>query len=176
VKSWSIIFATIVIFGAGVITGGLLVNHIEPLQPVHHSNNNNPTPQATNGTMPMPQRAIVLNEQLVQQLNEKLDLTPAQSQQIKKIIETGQQRNRDLWKLVAPQMQLVLRDTRQQIRQVLTPDQRKQFEALMKAQRHPPSTNAPPEVPGSSTNMPPVEMSTNAPAVEPPVPTNAPGV
>jgi hypothetical protein len=172
VKSWNIILATIVIFGAGVITGGLLVNHVQHPQPIHRPNPQ-PPPLASD-TLPMPNRAIVLNEQLVKQLTDKLDLNPEQSQQIKKIIEQGQQRNRDLWKLVAPQFQLVMRDTRQQIRQILTPDQRKEFEVLMKQQHHPGGTNAPPEQLSSGTNTPPVEAPTSLPPTQPAGATNQP--
>ena len=173
-KSWNVILATIVIFGAGVITGGLLVNHVEHPQPIHRPNPNPPGLPTPGETVQMPPRAVVLNEQLVQQLADKLDLTPEQSQKIKKIVEQGQQRNRDLWKLVAPQMALVMRDTRQQIRLVLTPEQRKEFEALMRQQRRPWATNAVPEQLPANTNPPPVEMSTNAPPDQPTAATNSP--
>lgn len=160
-NSWKVILATIVIFGAGVITGGLLVNHVQS-RPRTHAAQPNPA-NALNGEMPGSLRPEILNRQFVQELSDKLDLTPEQREKIEKIIGQGQQSTRDLWKLVAPQFQMVWRDTRQQIREVLTPEQRKQFELLMKQQRPfrrppsaPPSTNAPPVLPSSATNGPAV--------------------
>jgi hypothetical protein len=169
VNSWKVILATIIIFGAGVITGGLLVDHVKhpayyhPPQPPKP-----PGPPSEIGDVPGPLRAQMLNKQFVAQLNDELQLTKEQREQIQKIISQGQQNTRDLWKLVGPQFQLVWRDTRQQIRNVLTPEQRKQFEVLMKQQRHPSSTNAPPAQISAPTNTPPIQPSepaTNGPAV-----------
>ena len=164
-NSWKVILATIVIFGAGVFTGGFLVNQVQ------HPKRPRPVPPVaaiTNATdnaftdMPVPLRAEILNKQFVGQLSNRLDLTPEQSEKIQKIVADGQQKSRDLWKLAAPQFQVLWRDTRQQIRDALTPEQRKQFEQLMKqhAPRRPPSTNEPVIPPQL---MPPA--TTNGPAV-----------
>jgi hypothetical protein len=161
VNYWKVIFATIVIFGAGVITGGLLVNYVQhPSRPLFSFRQpSRPAPPAPTPyeNMPPEVRPEILKTNFVQLLNDKLDLTPQQREQIRKIITQSQQNTHDLWKLVAPQFQLVWRDTRQQIRDVLTPYQRKEFEFLMRQQhsvRHPPSTNAPPVMPSSATNGP----------------------
>ena len=155
---WKVILATIVIFGAGVITGGLLVNHVA--HPAHPFSFKAPVPKPTPyETLPSQVRPEILNTDFVQQLNDKLDLNPKQREQIRKIIGQAQQNTHDLWKLVAPQFQLVWHDTREQIRDVLTPDQRKQFELLMRQQRQlrrQQSTNAPPAIPLSLTNGPAV--------------------
>ena len=159
-NSWKVILATIVIFGAGVITGGLLVDHVkQPFRP--HS------PFAIKPEQPdvFPQqlRPEILNKQFVEQLNTKLDLTLQQSNQIQKIIAQGQQNRRDLWKAVAPSFQGIWRETRQEIRDVLTPEQRKKFEMLMRQRpfkRQPststnaPATNGPPVMPSAATNTP----------------------
>jgi Spy/CpxP family protein refolding chaperone len=163
-----VILATIVIFGAGVITGGLLVAHVK--HPAYSHPPHPPAPPVQpneTGDMPGQLRAPMLNKQFVEQLDDELQLTKEQREQIQKIIAQGQQSTRDLWKLVGPQFQIVWRDTRQQIRNVLTPEQRKQFEVLMKQQRHPASTNAPPAQ---------VIVPTNAPLDQPPAPTNGPAV
>ena len=117
--------------------------------------------------VPGPMRAQFLNKQFVQQLNDELQLSDDQRKQIQKIISQGQQNTRDLWKLVGPQFQLIWRDTRVQIRQVLTPEQRKKFEMLVKEQRHPQSTNAPAAPLPAVTNTPPAALpaTTNAPAI-----------
>lgn len=167
-NSWNVILATIVIFGAGVITGGLLVDHVKHQPQVRHVMESGPKPPiANNGAnetndMPGPLRAQILNKQFVQQLNDELQLSDGQRKQIQKIISQGQQNTHDLWKLVGPQFQLIWRDTRQQIRGVLTPEQIKKFEVLMKEQRHQ-STNAPAIPLTEPTNPPPA--LTNAPAI-----------
>jgi hypothetical protein len=165
VNFWKVILATIVIFGAGVITGGLLVDHVQR-QPRHRTVET-PPPPGTPVTLPLPLRPDVLNKQFVEQLDDKLGLSPDQKQKIQKIIAQGQQNTRDLWKLVSPQFRALMQDTRQQIREVLTPEQRKQFEALMKQQRRPPPTNAPPLQISAPTNIPPAQppLMTNSPAI-----------
>ncbi|HTR43428.1 MAG TPA: hypothetical protein VMH87_17585 [Pseudomonadales bacterium] len=162
-NSWNVILATIVIFGAGVITGGLLVQHTQHPAPAHHAMESGPKPlEQTNemGEVPGPLRAQTLNKQFVGQLNDELQLSKEQREQIQKIIAQGQQNTHNLWKLVGPQFQLIWRDTRQQIRGVLNAEQKKKFEALMKEQRRQ-STNAPAAI--EPTNTPPA--LTNAPAV-----------
>ncbi|HZT22404.1 MAG TPA: hypothetical protein VFB55_05800 [Verrucomicrobiae bacterium] len=154
-NSWKIILATAVIFGSGVVTGGLLVHHVErasvagrrPVAAVHRA-------KPGNAELPLP-RPQLLNEQFVKQLDARLHLTPAQRQKIQKIIADGQARNRDLWKLVAPQFRAVMQDVRQNIRATLTPEQRRQFEELLKqlAPRRPPAPQAPPRPP-DATNAP----------------------
>lgn len=158
---WKVILATIVIFGAGVITGGLLVSHVQrparPLFAFRQAARPSHPASTPYENMPPEVRPEILKTNFVQLLNDNLDLSPQQREQIRKIIAKSQQNTHDLWKLVAPQFQLVLHDTRQQIRDVLTPRQQREFEYLMRQQhalRHPPSTNAPSVTPSSITNGP----------------------
>jgi Spy/CpxP family protein refolding chaperone len=164
-----VILATVVIFGAGVLTGGLLVNfvdHSHPKNP-HHAQANAGMHPATNNAapprwaeMPPPRLAERMGRQFVQQLNDALQLTPEQREKIEKLIAEGQERNREIWTNVAPKMRAVMQEVNQQIRAELTPEQLKAFEELLKhpAHRPVPVTNAPPP----SLSLPP--------------PTNAPGV
>ena len=163
-NSWKIILATVVIFGCGVVTGGLLVDYVdrahpEIRRPFAGPRHDRPDSQE----LPLP-RSQVLNQQFVEQLDAALRLTPEQREKIGKIIAEGQERNRDLWKLVSPQFREVMQDVRQHIRAVLTPEQKKQFEELMKQlspRRQPAPTNAsailPPihSPPPAATNVPP---------------------
>lgn len=158
---WKVILATIVIFGAGVITGGLLVNHVArpsrslfAFRPAARPGSPARTPYEN---VPPEVRPEILKTNFVQLLNDNLDLSQKQREQIRKIIAQAQQNTHDLWKLVAPQFQLVWRDTRQQIRDVLTPQQQREFEFLMRQQhvlRRSPSTNEPPGMPPLHTNGP----------------------
>jgi len=151
VNSWKVIFASLVIFGTGVVTGGLLVDH------THHSHRsfeNAPHPPEIPMPKPIAER---IGKQLIQQLNDKLQLTPEQKEKIQKIVADGQERNHAIWTNAAPQMRAVIQDVHQQIREQLTPEQKEQFEDLLKhppTPRKPGSTNAPPNAPASpaSTN------------------------
>jgi hypothetical protein len=159
VNFWKIILATVVIFGAGVMTGGLLVNYVDHAPPGNH-----PPPDNHGSDLPMP-HGEMLGKQFLSQLDDVLHLTPEQHKTIEKIIADGQGRAHDLWKLVSPQFREVMQDVHQKIREQLNPDQRKQFEKLLK-QFHPPhrflnSTNAPPFL-QTPTDAPPV-AATNAP-------------
>jgi uncharacterized membrane protein len=163
VNSWKIILATVVIFGSGVVTGGLLVNYVERAHPESRRLNagaHRDRPGAQELPLPRPQ---ILNQQFVEQLDAALRLTPEQREKIRKIIADGQERNHDLWKLVAPQFRSVMQDVRQRIHAVLTPEQRKQFDEVMKQlapHRPPTSTNTPATLPPA--NPPPAPVN-NAP-------------
>ena len=165
---WKVILATVVIFGAGVFTGGLLVNYV---QHSHPKNNHRPQTNAephepqsrTNNlaNLPRPPRPPeILGDKFVQQLDDALQLTPDQRVSIQKIIADGQERNRSIWTNSTAQMRAVIQDVRHHVREVLTADQQKQFEELMKRvpRRQQNSTNAQPNL--SVTNVPPAS-STN---------------
>ena len=148
-NSWKIILATVVIFGAGVITGGLLVNHVKDKPPGDAEPpvpGANIRPSADNHgsarppEVPLPRLAERLSKEFVHRLNDALRLTPEQRDAIAKIVAEGQERNHVIWTNVAPQMRKVMQDVNQQIRAELTPEQVKQFEELMK--QHPAATPA----------------------------------
>jgi hypothetical protein len=132
VNSWKIILATAVIFGCGVVAGGLLVSYVGLAYPEIRPPFVGPGHDRPGERELQLPRSQILNRQFVEQLDTALQLTPAQRERIGKIIADGQERNRDLWKLVSPQFRGVMQDVRQRIRTVLTPEQKKQFEEMMK--------------------------------------------
>ena len=149
---WKVILATVVIFGAGVTTGGLLVNQIQH----SHPKLSRRSPASGEGREPQfrtnnlaslsrPSRPPeILGDRFVQQLDDALKLTPDQRASIQKIITDGQERNRSVWTNNSAQMREVIQDVRHRIREALTPDQQKQFEEMMKhVTRRQNSTNAP---------------------------------
>ena len=165
-NSWKVILAAVVIFGAGVLTGGLLVyvDH-SPLQNVRlpfmgarlHSQPGGHG-QSQPEEFPRPRSPEMLRKEFVERLDSTLKFTPAQHNAIHKIITEGQERNREIWTNsgVAPKMRQVMEDVQRRIRAELTPDQQKQFEALIKqpAPRRPARDKMPPGFP-ASTNPPP---------------------
>ena len=152
-NNWKVIFATVVIFGAGVVTGGLLVNYVTYSHPRNNFRHLTATaevhPPATNqlphlADAPKPRLPEVLSKQFLQRLDEELHLSPEEREAIQKIINDGQN-----------QMRKVIQDARLEIREVLTPEQRKDFDELVKRPFHKPifGTNAPAVLP-SATNAP----------------------
>jgi uncharacterized membrane protein len=151
VNYWKVILATVVIFATGVMAGGLLVNYVAHPHPEDlprvsppvstlPSTHSQPGSETNNPNQPRlaellkPRLPEVLSKDFMQKLDNLLCLAPKQHDAIQKTITDAQ-----------GQMRKVIQDARQQIREQLTPDQRKQFEELMKRplRRPPVSTNAP---------------------------------
>lgn len=158
-NNWKVIFASVVIFGAGVITGGLLVNHVQHCsgKAVHgkpaalaeaRPQATNQPPHSPDGNKPV-RPAEILSKQFLQQLDTQLSLTSGQRAAIQKIIGERQ-----------TQIRKVVQDARREIREVLTPEQREQFDELVKRSVRRPNagTNGPVE----SLSAPAV-TSTNTP-------------
>jgi Spy/CpxP family protein refolding chaperone len=155
VNSWKVILATVIIFGAGVVTGGLLVGYVVHPKINPPFANSNEHAQADGHEQLHPRPPEMWSKEFVQKLDDALKLTPEQRDAIEKIIADGQEKNHEIWTNITPQIRKVMQDARQQIREQLTPDQRKKFEELLKQfrlQHRPPSTNSPPTI--APTNAP----------------------
>lgn len=145
---WKVIFATVVIFGAGVITGGMLVNYVHNSHPPALSSPE-ARPPATNPVVRLPEapklKAVeFLSHQFLQRLDEELHLSPNQHEAIQKIVGEGQ-----------IQVHKVIQDARLEIREVLTPEQRKSFDELVKHPVRKPVLNPnAPAIPALPTNAP----------------------
>ena len=129
-NSWKVILATVVIFGTGVLTGGLLVNYVD------HGHWN----------LPRSRSPEMWRRDFLEHLDKALKLTPAQHDAIKKVITEGQ-----------GGMRHEMERIHQQIRAELTPDQQKRFEKMLKrfAPQRPPRDNAPPDPSPSTNPLPP---------------------
>ncbi len=168
-NSWKIILATIVIFGAGVMAGGLLINHVDRSNRFNHRppgaefrppGGEHEPGRGIGMEFPRPRQPDLLNTNFVRRLDDALKLTPDQRSAIGKIIAEGQDQNHAIWTNNAEQMRKVMQDVRHRVREQLTPDQQKQFDELMRrAPQHHGMTNAPPgwppaNVPAAATNAP----------------------
>lgn len=166
-NSWNLILATVVIFGTGVITGGMLVEHV--VQPHPRFNHRGPMmmsptnrpPEARTEDLFNPRQPEMLSQDFVQKLDDQLLFAPDQRDAIHKIIASGQDQNHALWTNWVGQSRQVLTEVRQHIHEELTPDQRKTFEKMLKQMRPP---NRRPGGPGTNAAnaLPP---TTNATAV-----------
>jgi len=123
-----VVLATVVIFAAGVVTGGILVK--QTIKP--------PTsPQIAFHRFESARRAAQL-----------VNLTPEQTARIEHIIRDSQDRIADYFQILEPDIQDVFRQMRENIRAELTPEQRKAFEERMQrfrklSERNPPRANPP---------------------------------
>ena len=144
---WKVILATMIIFGSGVLTGALLIRTLAP-----ESASNVASAPLTNAP------AVVLTRtnagwapwqaqriRVIRQMIGQLDLSEEQKEHVSQIIKESQERNQKLWERITPQMREELRRVVEDIRQQLTPQQRRQFAEMLRAKRRRPDTNAPPD-------------------------------
>jgi hypothetical protein len=164
-NSWKVIPAVLVIFSAGVLTGGLLVNYVDRQHREHDRfpfGQENPRPQMgaqgqpRPGELSRPRSTEMWRKDFLEHLDAALKLTPEQHVAISKIIAEGQERNRELWTNVAPKMRQEMELTHQRIRAELTPEQQQDFEAMVRqfAPRGPGHNNPPPPSTNSVASPP----------------------
>ncbi|MDB6030935.1 MAG: motif protein [Verrucomicrobiales bacterium] len=117
---WKVILATLVIFTAGLFTGAVGVQYLStPLARFRPGPDN-------------PFQPWMLRDQFVKYLGNQMDLSPDQRERISAIVHDSQQRTQILTGLIEPEMREELRNTREAIRQVLTPAQREQYDEILK--------------------------------------------
>jgi hypothetical protein len=150
-NNWKIVFATVVIFATGVITGGLLVNHPNRAKQQRASR----LPANRTNWQPDPREVVqrdqrelrpMLDQQrmdFILRVHEELRLTPEQRERIEKIVREGQERSKTFWEKAAPEMRKNMQEVREQILVELKPDQRKKFEQIQKQRQTRPPEPAP---------------------------------
>lgn len=121
-NTWKVILATLVIFGCGVLTGAFIVDG-------RRSNSAHAGERAAKTGIPAWQFQRL---EFLHKATKHLDLTPEQQQRVEKILRDSQERTKQLWDRVAPQMRDELHKVRESIRAELTPEQEKKFEVLLK--------------------------------------------
>jgi len=124
VKVWKVIFAVLIIYAAGAVTGALTVRWHSPP----------PTPaRQFNGDAPPLRWWAQQRGDYLKRLDRDLNLTPDQHQHIEGILRESQQNMRELWDSVAPRAHQEFRHTRERILSELTPEQKKKFETIAKS-------------------------------------------
>jgi len=131
VNAWKVILSTLVIFIAGVLTGGLVVSsalriaQIRPRPANGPGGGGGPNAMAANPWQ-------VRNVDLLRRMDRELELTPEQHANIEKIIAASQERTKVIWKPIAPVMNKEMQAVHAEIREELTPDQKKKFDGFAK--------------------------------------------
>jgi len=113
VNTWKVILATIVIFAAGAVTGALLVRH------------SSRPGQGAGGT----------RFEFLRRMERELDLTQEQRKKIDKILKESQEQTRRIMEPVSPALHAQLQRTKEEFREVLTPEQQTRFDHLL--MKHP---------------------------------------
>lgn len=154
-NTWKVILATMVIFGTGVVTGGLLVRHPGP--------GRDRRPQRATGTIRATQAspAGAMRIEFLRRMERELALTPEQREPVDKILKEGQERMKKLMETVEPRRKEEHKKTIEEFRAVLRPEQQKRFDELLKHQQQrtrdqrkaAPSRERPPQSPPPG-NMP----------------------
>ena len=140
------------IFGTGVVTGGLLVGSIR----LHEHRSLRPPAAAR---LQPPTSAGGMRLEFLRRMEGELDLTPEQRERVDQILKESQERTR---RFIAPRIREETQKTREMFLQLLTPAQRGRFDELWKQQRAREKKAAPqrdrPATP-SPTNAAPVPPS-----------------
>jgi len=125
-----------IIFGAGVVTGGLLVRHAIPAQPVRAARGN-----GTN--RPSISQAFTRVE-FLRRAERELNLSREQKEQADKVISASQERTKKLLEPISPQLREELQHTKAEFRAVLTAEQQAKFDEMVKQQGRPHDGRRPP--------------------------------
>lgn len=164
-NTWKVILATLVIFVAGVITGGLVISNSDKVAGLPRKAVTAEMPKHTasaTSSVPVLGREIrvltpnfLLKKDFLSRLDRELKLKAEQHERIEKIIGEGQERIKGLCQTIDPQVQEELAETRAKIQAELTPVQQSLFAEIFKRKPAPApaTTNAPASV--SATNPPP---------------------
>ena len=151
-NTWKVILATVVIFVAGVVTGGLVVRRTAeipaPIRPHYAGAPRLASPYSAGG----------LRLEFLRRAERELQLNPDQRERIDKLLQASQERTRKLMEPVAPELRAELEKTKDEFLEVLTPEQRARFEVLVKKQQQRPH----------EPRHSPTARGTSAPPVSPP--------
>ena len=158
-----------VIFVAGVVTGGLLATYtnVAAVPPVRRAvpgeaAHSATTLQSTNtvhqNRLPTPLPGP-LRKDFLDRLQKELKIDPAQRERIEKIISEGQEEADTLWLEIEPDMHRVLVETKEKIRAELTAEQKKKSEDLLRPRFH-----IQPKPAENPTNAPPATLTNCAAA------------
>jgi Spy/CpxP family protein refolding chaperone len=128
VNTWKVILATIVIFAAGVLTGGLITRQLERANVVRRQHLTRPALPFSPGGSRL---------EFLRRAQRDLDLTPEQRERVDRILKDSQERSRKIMEPVAPQLRQEIQRAKEEFRGALTPEQQKRFDELLKRQPHP---------------------------------------
>ena len=150
-----------VIFGTGVVTGGLLVRHSGGMRVPRFARN----PMVAHPGPPVSAGGMRLD--FLRRASRELGLTTEQHERVDKILKESQERTR---KVMAPYLREELQRTKEEFREALTPEQRPRFDQLLKEQQQQQQRareQRRPQPPGERPGAGPPPPATNSPQSSP---------
>jgi hypothetical protein len=120
-----------VIFGTGVVTGGLVARHAERGR-FNRPQANQPPARHIQAT------TAGVRVEFLRRVQRDLDLTAEQRERIDRILKESQERTHTIMEPVSPLLRQELQRTKEAFREELTPAQRTRFEELLKQQNQRP--------------------------------------
>jgi Spy/CpxP family protein refolding chaperone len=115
-----------VIFGAGVITGALVLRLSSSPSPLERQRAGHPGETGSPGGMRF---------EFLRRTQRELNLTAEQRERVDKILKQSQERTRKLMEPMTPQLHQELQRAKAEFREVLTSEQQTHFDELLKQQQ-----------------------------------------
>jgi hypothetical protein len=128
VNSWKVILATVVIFGAGVLTGALVTQYTllnAPRQPRAGLGFRAGEFGSPGG----------MRLEFLRKIQRELDLNRQQQERIDALLRQSQERTRKIMEPIGPQLRQELQHAKAEFREVLTAPQQERFDQLLKQQQ-----------------------------------------
>jgi Spy/CpxP family protein refolding chaperone len=149
VNTWKVILATMVIFGTGVVTGGLLVRNtrVTPGPPAAFTAQQQRPLFSTAG-------AGFVRVELLRRAERELNLTADQRDQIDQIIRESQERTKKLMEPINPKIRDEMQQTKDKFLAILTPEQKARFVEMLKQQRLLQQRGRDPHRPPNNSSLP----------------------
>ena len=136
---WKVIFATLVIFSAGVITGVLGYNrYAQTVAPAVAPEAASPQSPLNNWPLPHAKTEqgtnspVKVKVDFVSRFGKQLSLSPEQTSRIEQILADSQKRTKEVSDGIAPLLREEVRHTRELIRSELTPEQAKKYDEVVR--------------------------------------------
>ena len=153
-KVWKVILAALVIYSAGVVTGGLTLR-------LDFFNSSSPE-KTSRGSSRSRQRP-----DFIDRMQKELGLSPEQRERISQILQESRERMRALWDSVSPKADEEFRHVRTLILAELTAEQAKiyeeQFKSFGSKRRHNEGERRPPRSETNSSGSPVPDASLKQP-------------
>ena len=112
-----------VIFGAGVLTGALVMQYVPgTFGPRHQRGFGQGSP-------------VGMRLEFLRRMQRDLELTAEQRERVDKVLKQSQERTRKLMEPVSPQLHQELQRAKAEFREVLSPAQQQKFDELLKQQQ-----------------------------------------
>lgn len=133
-STWKVILATLIIFAAGVVTGGLFV-------------------KGSSKKAAKPKEVNLVRTEMLRRLTRDLNLNAQQRQKINDILQESNERGKILRDVIEPELRAEYKKAIEDIREQLTPSQRNRFDELLKQQKRKGNPNEKRRQNAATTNL-----------------------